>query len=590
MSNILVELLKSFGGGGDLKGDIGRVKQNVATGAGQTQAFDRLVDSIMATEDGYNAASEEASKMQIASELEAAVRGASGTDIAGGLAGAAKGAAETDVRQGLADVATEGRDTLARVKDLMTEDDPIARRALMAAAAKAADWAGAGGSKLADMFGAGTQAPGEVLTKGSAPAFVSRQMLPDTGAIPGGSKTAAGAVRIFGGGGGRGSMPRALPAGGGEPLNPAFMPEAIPGAVDTSKDATIAASEKDKTGKAIKQRDLEGRADAPESTESQIAKAIVGLLPGLLGMGVGAATGGGYGAAAGAAGGFSGAGAGLARMDDVAREEKGKLVARAEKEGDRIGDIDKQIAVRKAMLEDRSLSQQEHAKQRNAVKELEMQRQRFQTQSDAEGRRFTAGENAKNRGQADRHLAAQLAQRDTDSLRDYYAKLEASRGAAGGMKEHQQKLALLLPTIADSVNTVDTMEAKGTPPQAGVVSNTWNAAVPRFMESDDWRRYEDAKKAFAQHYTFALSGAQAPETEVARMGDIFFAKTSDDAKQIAHKRALRSNAMKIIQAAVTNPAQLQLISAEAGKIGLPVPGISTEVNPNFAPLQQKYGF
>lgn len=263
------------------------------------------------------------------------------------------------------------------------------------------------------------------------------------------------AKKVFGGGGR--SVPRIQPTSRGDAGGPSIALEQIPGGVDPSNDRSVLDAEKKRDGLGIKQRDLESRADAGESTESQIAKAVVALLPGLLGMGVGAATGGTYGALSGAAGGLTGAGAGLQRVDDVAREEKGKLVARAEKVADRVADIDKQIAVRKDRLEDRNLDAAERARQRNAIKELEMLREKFAMSESAEQRKFTAGEHAKQRGHESRLKAAELGVRDMDSYRDFISKMNAASAAAskGAGNKTASQLYTQMSTAHDMLNQLE---------------------------------------------------------------------------------------------------------------------------------------
>jgi hypothetical protein len=340
--------------------------------------------------------------------------------------------------------------------------------------------------------------------------------------------------------------------------------EALPGRSDSEKDVQVKGlrgktSEMDAAAKA-----LLGRADAPMSTEEQVAQLLVGILPGLLGMAVGGAVGGTTGAFAGAGGGFQGSADGLNRANKDRREDRARLVERGERLQQRMDDLEKQIGLRKDRLEDRDLTQVEQAKQRNQVKELQNQQDAVGRQMQRQNQSWQSSERSKDRAQERVLKAEELGFRERESAREFYRAQAAAAAKGGGeLKEHQQKLAILLPTIRDAVRIADKMDsADGGPPQAKAINNAANAVVPRSWESDAYREYEDAAMTFAQHYTFAVSGAQAPETEVKRMRDFFFAKPGDSEERRREKQSLRDQASSSIATLISNPNQARELAAQ----------------------------
>jgi hypothetical protein len=341
--------------------------------------------------------------------------------------------------------------------------------------------------------------------------------------------------------------------------------EEIPGSSNSDNDGQVKGLRGLRGELDAAQKALTGRADAPMSTEETIGQMLVGILPGLLGLTVGGAVGGTTGALAGAGGGFGGSAEGLNLVNKNRREDRAKLVDRSEKLQARMDDLERQIGLRKDRLEDRDLSKTEAAKQRNQLKEVQNQHDKVAAEIESRRQTFTAGENSKDRSLQAILKSEELGQRERDSARDYGARM-ATAGAKGGeLKEHQQKLAILLPTIDSAIKVANKLDGVGKKPsQAGAVSNFFNSIAPRSFESDDYRSYEDAATAFAQHYTFAVSGAQAPPEEVKRMRDIFFAKSGDSDEQRAAKVILRNNASKMISTLIQDPNEAREIFRKGG--------------------------
>lgn len=203
--------------------------------------------------------------------------------------------------------------------------------------------------------------------------------------------------------------------------------EDVPDAVDAEQDPRLQALRGKKGGLEQSRADLLKRADEPTSTGDLIGQALVGLLPGLLGLGIGGAVAGTHGAAAGAAGGFSGAAEGLGKLQQTKREDKAKLVQRAEQEGDRAEKIEGMEGQRTDTLEGRSLAAQEAARVRNQHAGQFNAAQENDDIAGEKNRAFTAKQNAIAGNRSDRHLAATLAQRDREAYREYLAKVNGQK-------------------------------------------------------------------------------------------------------------------------------------------------------------------
>jgi hypothetical protein len=227
--------------------------------------------------------------------------------------------------------------------------------------------------------------------------------------------------------------------------------ERIPGQADTDKDSQIAGQRAKQGELAAAAKLLQDKADKEPGTGEMIGQLLVGLLPGLLGLAVGGAVGGTSGALAGAGGGFEGSAKGLDRTNQIKREEKDKLTARAQKMADRIDDLEKQIGIRKDRLEDRSLTQQEAAKQRNQMKELQNQRNKVEAELEAARQAHQTREHDKDlkmRGE-------EIAQRDLDSYRDLLRRLEAEAEKGG---KSDKKVAELYTNASTALDQLDRLE------------------------------------------------------------------------------------------------------------------------------------
>jgi hypothetical protein len=249
--------------------------------------------------------------------------------------------------------------------------------------------------------------------------------------------------------------------------------EDVPVDVDTEADPRLQALRGKKGDLAKSRADLLERADKPTDTGDLIGQALVGLLPGLLGLGIGGAVAGTHGAAAGAAGGFGGAAEGLGKLQQTKRDDKAKLVARAEQLGDREQQIEGMEGHRTDTLEGRSLAGQEAARGRNQrAGEFNAGAENSAIAQD-KANEFTAKQNAIAGARSDRHLAATLGQRDRESAREALAKLEAANKGktfTDGQKSFYSNVDSGLKLIQKMRETISGKDGK---PGAGNSESDW---------------------------------------------------------------------------------------------------------------------
>jgi hypothetical protein len=350
----------------------------------------------------------------------------------------------------------------------------------------------------------------------------------------------------------------------------------------------LLAGYKGKAGDLEKQRIKaleQAAAEKDLSNEEKVAMALLAALPGLIGAIGGGAIAGGYGAAAGAAGGLKGGAEGVQMIAQSKEGRRKEAKGAADKLLDQITQQEGLATRRQETLEGRDIDEKKTAAQ-FAHDDLVLERK-------------LAADRANTGAQTAATLAAAkmgAESRDYNALLDFLANRDKAVAAAkAGHKptEHQLKLAQLYPQIALAVRSMDKLDdTESGPPQASTASNLYNKVVPRALESDEWREYEDAAAMLAQHGTFAVSGAQAPETEVARMKDFYAARPSDSPARRQQKRAAR-NAVKQI---VLDVAEGRLSPGEAARkaeelgLGLSIPGGDIRPVDAAAATKAKYGF
>ncbi len=353
--------------------------------------------------------------------------------------------------------------------------------------------------------------------------------------------------------------------------------ESLPEKSDPGNDQSIKSQRSKQSELDAAQKALSARADAPTSTEEQIAQLLVGILPGLLGMGIGGAVGGATGAAGGAAGGFSGSAEGLSQAGKIKREEKDKLFGRSAKLQDRIDELEKQIGVRTDRLEERDLSAAEAVKARNQQTQLTDKRSKLEANLAASQQGFTASENQKNRTLEASMKAEDIAQRDRDSARDFLAK-KLALGAKTANDAGNRKEADLYTQASTAVDALDQLQS--TVKQFG----NWesSSSLSPFSDGAGAAKLDNAIENFAIAYakiTDPDSVVRPAEVENAKkmvpMG--MFTKQSSTEEGIQ----LMRNIIK------------QKMEERSGLFHQPVPVKSVEGAPasaSGANLQAKYGF
>lgn len=315
-------------------------------------------------------------------------------------------------------------------------------------------------------------------------------------------------------------------------------------------------SENDKFLKDLsaKQADLSEKQKSAKANEEEkkkytdnekIAQALVGILPGLLGMGVGAALGGKVVGAAGAAGGLQGGAQGVKMIDDSVKERGQEAKADREKIDKMLEDLANKAEARKAQLDDRNFS----------VEQNDANFERTQKAADVRDKNnFEQQKTLQNMNNA----AADRRQRAT--LDAALAKPSAKGGNEKAPTELQQKAAEFGGRMLASQQGLNVLSPNFDPAKYNLENY---GVLPRFATSEDKKMYEANKQDWINASLRRESGATIRDEEYDRQDKAFWPQVGDTPAVAQRKQMQRelftdlmlNNAGKVLAPQVRNMVQ-----------------------------------
>ena len=250
---------------------------------------------------------------------------------------------------------------------------------------------------------------------------------------------------------------------------------------------------------------VDAKATEAMSDDEKVAYALLGALPGLVGLIGGGLAGGGYGAAAGLAGGLGGGAAGMQAIADAKQSKRKELLAQADKAGDRLARVDDQALSHAETLQtqDFTAKQSADSQARSAAQSDKELAARAEMSKEELAARSKEGAN-------NRANALQLKRMDIfgDAQRAGIAAAGKAKEQHSDLKDFQGKSTQFSTSMLLAQDVLDGMKD----PSLWNTMSTWSG-LQSALSDPKRQKYARAALNFIDAVTRDVSGAAITPTE-----------------------------------------------------------------------------
>jgi len=274
--------------------------------------------------------------------------------------------------------------------------------------------------------------------------------------------------------------------------------------------------------------------------DEKVAYALLGALPGLVGLIGGGLAGGGYGAAAGLAGGLHGGATGMQSIADAKQSKRKELIAQADKAGEQLARLDDRDLSHTETLQNQAFSakQSADAQARSAAQaDKEMRAREAQNKDELAAR---AKEGANNRANA-----LQLKRMDIfgDTQRAAMAVAAKAKEQHADLKDFQGKATQFATTMLLSKDDLDKMQD----PNVWNTMSTWSG-LQSALSDPKRQRYARAAFNFIDAVTRDVSGAAITPDEWNTKFKQYLPTLNSSQEDIAFAKQFRDGALNTMLA------------------------------------------
>jgi hypothetical protein len=263
--------------------------------------------------------------------------------------------------------------------------------------------------------------------------------------------------------------------------------------------------------------------------DEKLAMALIGSLPGLLGLIGGGIAAGPTGATAGLAGGLRGSAQGFGMVNDAKEQLRQEALGQADKAQGRVDRADDQLLGHEEKLGDQSFRTSERKGG-----------EQFTNARDDKNNMFQGEQNSKNRAAERGNLIMRETAAMDRAMLEFDSRLLKAQQAAGAQHPtaDESNAARYTTRMLHSKKELDALEQKGFKPSSmGTALEPW---TPNFMVGDEMQQWVSAKRNWIAGNLRKDSGAAISKEEYAIDDKKYFPQPGDKPETVEEKRRLRA--------------------------------------------------